>query len=75
VNRNSYPEMMAEQEAPDLSPGYAAPIRAGTRGNPTPRAKTPLTGEQARDSAWSVMDAGLIAGFEHMPEMNLAIVA
>ncbi|MGD2113011.1 MAG: PilT/PilU family type 4a pilus ATPase [Gammaproteobacteria bacterium] len=73
MNFKSYLGTMVERDASDLYLSSGAPASAKINGVLTPLEEQPLTSEQIRDVAWSVMSAEQIEEFGHRPEMNLAI--
>jgi twitching motility protein PilU len=70
---NAYLSTMVEKDASDLYLSSGAPISAKINGILTRLEETPLTPEQVRGVAWSIMNEVQIAEFEQRPEMNLAI--
>jgi len=68
-----YLKTMVEQDASDLYLSVGAPASAKINGQLTPLESGPLTPEQVKAIAWSIMNAEQIEEFEHKPEMNLAI--
>ena len=69
----AYLGMMVEKDASDLFLSSGAPASAKINGTLTVLEERPLTTEQIREVAWSVMDADQIEEFSRRPEMNLAI--
>ncbi len=69
----AYLSTMVEKDASDLYLSSGAPINAKINGILTRLEDTPLTPEQVREAAWSIMSEEQITEFEHRPEMNLAI--
>jgi len=69
----AYLGMMVEKDASDLYLSSGAPASAKINGTLTPLDDRPLTSEQVREIAWSVMSTDQIEDFSHRPEMNLAI--
>jgi twitching motility protein PilU len=73
MNFRTYLSTMVEKDASDLYLSSGAPISAKINGILTRLEDTPLSPEQVREVAWSIMNEEQIAEFEHRPEMNLAI--
>ncbi len=73
MNFRAYLSTMVEKDASDLYLSSGAPISAKINGILTRLEDTPLTPEQVREVAWSIMNEEQITEFEHRPEMNLAI--
>ena len=69
----SYLRTMVEKDASDLYLSSGAPASAKIDGTLQPLEDKVLTTEQIKEVAYAVMDSEQIAGFEHKPEMNLAI--
>jgi len=69
----SYLRTMVEKDASDLYLSSGAPASAKIDGTLRPLEETKLSTEQIKNVAYAVMDSEQIAGFEHKPEMNLAI--
>ena len=65
--------MMVEKDASDLYSSSGAPPGTKTNGALTLLEDRPLTSEQIREIAWSVMDEEQCMAFSHRPQMNLAI--
>ena len=68
-----YLKTMVDEDASDLYLSSGAPVSAKMNGTLTPLGDDPLSPDQVKDVAYSVMDAEQIADFEKKPEMNLAI--
>ncbi|MGB5607342.1 MAG: ATPase, T2SS/T4P/T4SS family, partial [Gammaproteobacteria bacterium] len=68
-----YLKTMVESDASDLYFSCGAPASAKINGNLTPIEDNPLTAEQIRGIAYSVMNEDQRRDFEDKPEMNLAI--
>ena len=68
-----YLKTMVDEDASDLYLSSGAPISAKMNGTLTPLENEPLSPEQVKQVAYSVMDADQIAAFEKKPEMNMAI--
>ncbi len=68
-----YLKTMVDEDASDLYLSSGAPISAKMNGTLTPLENEPLSSEQVKQVAYSVMDAEQIAAFEKKPEMNMAI--
>ena len=68
-----YLKTMVDEDASDLYLSSGAPVSAKMNGTLTPLENEPLSSEQVKDVAYSVMDAEQIAAFEKKPEMNMAI--
>ena len=68
-----YLKTMVDEDASDLYLSSGAPISAKMNGTLTPLENEPLSPEQVKQVAYSVMDAEQIAAFEKKPEMNMAI--
>jgi twitching motility protein PilU len=64
---------MVERDASDIYLSSGAPVSAKLHGTLTALEETPLTADQVRDVAWSIMNDEQITEFENKPEMNLAI--
>jgi twitching motility protein PilU len=64
---------MVERDASDIYLSSGAPVSAKLHGTLTALEETPLTPDQVRDVAWSIMNEEQITEFENKPEMNLAI--
>ena len=69
----AYLKTLVEQNGSDIYLSAGAPPSAKVHGNLTPLEPEPLTEEQVKSIAYTIMDAEQIAQFEHKPEMNLAI--
>lgn len=68
-----YLKLMVEQDASDLYFSCGASASAKINGNLTQIEATPLTAEQTRGIAFSIMSEDQRREFEEKPEMNLAI--
>ena len=68
-----YLKTMVDEDASDLYLSSGAPVSAKMNGTLTPLENAPLSPDQVKDVAYSVMDAEQITDFEKKPEMNLAI--
>jgi len=68
-----YLKTMVDEDASDLYLSSGAPVSAKMNGTLTPLENDPLSPDQVKDIAYSVMDAEQITDFEKKPEMNLAI--
>mgnify|MGYP001812330082 CR=1 FL=1 len=68
-----YLKVMVAKDASDLYFSSGAPPCGKFEGTLKMIQKEPLSGEQIKDIAYSLMDAEQIAQFEQKPEMNLAI--
>jgi twitching motility protein PilU len=68
-----YLKTMVDEDASDLYLSSGAPVSAKLNGTLTPLENNPLSPDQVKAVAYSVMDAEQIANFEKKPEMNLAI--
>ena len=69
----AYLKTLVEQDGSDIYLSAGAPPSAKIHGNLTALEPDPLTEEQVKSIAYTVMDAEQIAEFERKPEMNLAI--
>ncbi len=69
----AYLKTLVEQNGSDIYLSAGAPPSAKIHGNLTPLEPDPLTEEQVKSIAYTIMDADQIAEFERKPEMNLAI--
>ena len=68
-----YLRLMVEKDASDLYFSSSAPASAKINGNLVPLEDNPLTAEQTRGIAYSLMNEDQRREFEDKPEMNLAI--
>jgi twitching motility protein PilU len=68
-----YLKHLVEQDGSDIYLSAGAPPSAKIHGMLAPLDPVPLTDEQVKCIAYSIMDAGQIEEFERKPEMNLAI--
>jgi twitching motility protein PilU len=69
----AYLKTLVEQDGSDIYLSAGAPPSAKIHGNLTALEPDPLTEEQVKSIAYTIMDAEQIAEFERKPEMNLAI--
>ena len=68
-----YLKHLVEQDGSDIYLSAGAPPSAKIHGTLAPLEPSPLTDEQVKRVAYSIMDAGQTQEFERKPEMNLAI--
>ncbi|MDH3561682.1 MAG: PilT/PilU family type 4a pilus ATPase [Gammaproteobacteria bacterium] len=69
----AYLKTLVEQDGSDIYLSAGAPPSAKVHGNLSALEPDPLTEEQVKSIAYTIMDAEQIAAFERKPEMNLAI--
>jgi twitching motility protein PilU len=69
----AYLKTLVEQDGSDIYLSAGAPPSAKIHGNLSALEPEPMTEEQVKSIAYTVMDAEQIAQFERKPEMNLAI--
>jgi twitching motility protein PilU len=69
----AYLKTLVEQNGSDIYLSAGAPPSAKIHGNLSSLEPDPLTEEQVKSIAYTIMDADQIAEFERKPEMNLAI--
>jgi twitching motility protein PilU len=67
-----YLKHLVDQDGSDIYLSAGAPPSAKFHGSLTPLEPAPLTDEQVKRIACSIMDAGQIEEIERKPEMNLA---